>query len=56
VLGLVCEGLDDAAIAARLGLSRTTVRNHLHALYRRTGTGNRAKLVIWARERGVTGG
>jgi uncharacterized protein YjbJ (UPF0337 family)/DNA-binding CsgD family transcriptional regulator len=36
VLGLVCRGLDDGAIAERLGLSRTTVRNHVNDLYRRT--------------------
>ena len=52
VLGLVCRGLDDGAIAGRLGLSRTTVRNHVNDLYRRTGARGRAVLVVWARERG----
>jgi PAS domain S-box-containing protein len=55
VLGLVCQGLDDATIAGRLGLSRTTVRNHVNALYARTEVHSRAALVVWARERGVTG-
>ncbi|MHB1304192.1 MAG: PAS domain S-box protein [Acidiphilium sp.] len=55
VLGLVCAGQDDAAIAGRLGLSRNTIRNHLAGLYRRTGTRSRAALIVWARERGITG-
>lgn len=55
VLGLVCRGLDDGVIAGRLGLSRTTVRNHVNDLYRRTGTHGRAALVVWARERGFAG-
>ncbi len=55
VLGLVSRGLDDGAIAERLGVSRTTVRNHVNELYRRTGTHGRAALVVWARERGFAG-
>lgn len=55
VLGLVCRGLDDGAIAQRLGLSRTTVRNHVNDLYRRTDARGRAALVVWARERGFAG-
>ena len=55
VLGLVCRGLDDAAIAGRLGLSPTTVRNHVNDLYRRTDKHGRAALVVWARERGFAG-
>lgn len=56
VLALVCRGMADTAIANKLGLSRNTVRNHITALYRRTGVRNRAALVVWARERGFTGG
>ena len=55
VLGLICQGLDDAAIGTELGVSRNTVRNHVSSLYRKTGVSSRAKLVVWARERGVTG-
>jgi PAS domain S-box-containing protein len=55
VLGLVCRGLDDGVIAGRLGLSRTTVRNHVNDLYRRTEARGRAALVVWARERGFAG-
>jgi PAS domain S-box-containing protein len=56
VLALVCRGMEDASIANKLGISRNTVRNHVAALYRRTGVNNRAALVIWARERGFHGG
>jgi len=56
ILGLVCDGLNDAAIGTKLGLSRNTIRNHVAGLYRKTGVSNRAGLVIWARERGITGG
>lgn len=55
VLGMVCRGLDDHGIAERLGLSRTTIRNHVNDLYRRTGAHGRAALVVWARERGFAG-
>jgi PAS domain S-box-containing protein len=56
VLALVCRGMADPAIANKLGISRNTVRNHVTALYRRTGVRSRAALVVWARERGFTGG
>ena len=55
VLGMVCRGLADAAIAHKLGISRNTVRNHVTALYRRTDVRSRTALVVWARERGFTG-
>ena len=55
VLGLVCQGLDDDAIAGRLDVSRNTVRNHVTSLYKKTGVKSRANLVVWARERGVSG-
>lgn len=52
VLGLIGEGLDDNAIAERLGLSRNTVRNHVARLYAKIGVNRRSAAVIWARERG----
>jgi len=55
VLGLVCRGMEDAGIALALGITRNTVRNHVTALYRRTGVNNRTALLIWARERGFDG-
>ncbi len=56
VLELICTGMDDAAIAARLGLSRNTVRNHVSRLYGRIGVNRRSAAVVWARERGIGGG
>ena len=55
VLALICRGLGNSEIAVALGISRNTVRNHVTALYRRTGVNSRAALVVWARERGFTG-
>lgn len=55
ILELVCDGLDDEDIGGRLGLSRNTVRNHVASLFRKTGVRSRAQLVIWGRERGVSG-
>ena len=55
VLELLCEGLDDKAIAARLELSGNTVRNHVSRLYAKIGVNRRSAAVIWARERGIGG-
>ena len=55
VLGLLCRGLGDPEIGQSLGVSRNTVRNHVAALYRRTGVHSRSALVIWARERSFAG-
>jgi PAS domain S-box-containing protein len=54
VLGLICEGLDDRAIAKRLSLSANTVRNHVASIYSKIGVNRRAAAVLWARERGLT--
>jgi PAS domain S-box-containing protein len=54
VLGLICEGATDAAMAERLRLSRHTIRNHLSTLYRKIGVTHRGAAAVWARERGTT--
>jgi DNA-binding CsgD family transcriptional regulator len=54
VLGLICEGRSDVEMAAALGLSENTVRNHIASLYRKIGVNRRTAAVIWARERGIT--
>ncbi len=51
VLGLISLGLRDADIADRLGLTRSTIRNHLSTLYSKIGVHNRGSAIIWARER-----
>lgn len=53
ILELICDDLDDAAIAERLGLSRNTVRNHVARLYAKIGVNRRSGAVIWGRERGM---
>jgi PAS domain S-box-containing protein len=53
VLGLICEGLDDKAIAGRLSLSSNTVRNHVASIYAKIGVNRRAGAIVWARERGL---
>jgi PAS domain S-box-containing protein len=53
VLGFICEGLDDKAIAQRLSLSGNTVRNHVASIYAKIGVNRRTAAVIWARERGL---
>lgn len=55
VLDLVCLGMGDDRIAERLEVSRNTVRNHVSSLYKKTGVKSRAELIVWARERGITG-
>jgi DNA-binding NarL/FixJ family response regulator len=53
VLGAICEGLDDKAIAQRLSLSGNTVRNHVASVYSKLGVNRRAAAAAWARERGL---
>jgi PAS domain S-box-containing protein len=55
VLGLMCQGLNDAQIVKRLGLTRNTVRNHVARVYTKADVHSRAEAVVWARERGFTG-
>jgi PAS domain S-box-containing protein len=53
VLELICEGLDDKAIASRLRLSGNTVRNHVARVYGKIGVNRRSAAVLWAKERGL---
>ncbi|MGH7078745.1 MAG: PAS domain S-box protein [Acetobacteraceae bacterium] len=55
VLALTCQGLAYPDIARHLRLSRNTIRNLVASLYRKTDVHHRSALVVWARERGITG-
>lgn len=52
VLELVAHGLDNAQIAARLGLSEKTVRNNMSALFDKLEVENRAQAIVRARDAG----
>jgi len=47
-MGLICEGLNEWAIAERLPLS---VLNHLASVHSEIGVNRRAPALVWARER-----
>lgn len=53
VLDLICDDLDDSAIAERLAITRNTVRNHVARIYEKTGATRRSGAVVWGRERGM---
>jgi pimeloyl-ACP methyl ester carboxylesterase/DNA-binding CsgD family transcriptional regulator len=50
ILALLLEGLGNAAIAERLGISEKTVRNQLSALFDKLGVWTRAQAIIFARD------
>jgi PAS domain S-box-containing protein len=56
VLGLMCRGNGDEEIASELKLSRNTVRNHVAIIYSKIGVHRRSAAIVWARDRGFTGG
>lgn len=53
MLVLLAEGLGTAAIAARLGLSNETVRNHVRAVLRGLSVHSRLEAIAEARRRGL---
>jgi DNA-binding NarL/FixJ family response regulator len=52
VLGVLALGADNAEIAARLGISEKTARNHLSIIFGKLGVRNRTQAVVLAREAG----
>lgn len=56
VLGLICEGLADKEIAARLKLAPNTVRNHVATVYSKLDVHSRSEAIVWSRERGLFSG
>lgn len=55
ILGLICQGMNDPAIAQTLNVSRHTVRNHVASLYSKLQVNRRSAAIVWARERGISG-
>lgn len=48
VIALVCEGLSNQELAARLGVSQGTIRRHTSSIYAKLGAANRAQAAaIW---------
>jgi PAS domain S-box-containing protein len=56
ILGLICQGLADKEIARKTDLAVNTVRRHVATIYGKLDVHSRGALMVWARERGVTGG
>jgi pimeloyl-ACP methyl ester carboxylesterase/DNA-binding CsgD family transcriptional regulator len=52
ILALLTEGLSNAVIADRLGVSEKTVRNHVSNLFDKLGVWTRAQAIVFARDRG----
>ena len=52
IAGLIARGLDNAQIAAHLGVADKTVRNALSALYAKLGVDGRARAVARSRDLG----
>jgi pimeloyl-ACP methyl ester carboxylesterase/DNA-binding CsgD family transcriptional regulator len=55
ILSLLADGLGNAAIAAELGVSDKTVRNHVSNLFDKLGVSTRAQAMVLARDRGFRG-
>lgn len=55
VLGLLAEGLSNAAIAKRLFLSEGTVRNYLTLVYQKLGVSDRTQAAVVAVRHGLGG-
>lgn len=53
VLERLAQGLDNAQIAAHLGLSEKTVRNNVSSLFDKLGVENRSQAIVLARDRGL---
>ena len=47
---LIAVGLPNKLIAAEMGLTYGTVKQHLYRLYRRVGVSNRTELANWTRD------
>lgn len=53
IVVLIAQGRDNAQIAAYLGLSEKTVRNHITSIFSKLEVENRSQAIVLAREAGV---
>lgn len=53
VLGLLVDGLPNKTISRQLGLSASTVKTHMEAIYRQLGVNSRAQAVVAAARLGL---
>lgn len=54
ILCLLAEGLDNAAIADRLTLTKRTVQNHISTIYGKIGLNSRTEAMLYALHHGMT--
>jgi DNA-binding NarL/FixJ family response regulator len=52
ILALIADGLANAEVGERLGISEKTVRNHVTSVFDKLGVWTRAQAIVFARERG----
>jgi pimeloyl-ACP methyl ester carboxylesterase len=53
IVELLARGLDNAQIAAHLGMSEKTVRNHITHIFDKLGVESRAQAIVLARQAGL---
>ena len=53
ILGLLCEGLTNKAIATRIHLSEFTVRGHIQSIFSLLGVNSRSQAIVAARRLGL---
>src|SRR5690606_8553689 len=53
VLELIAQGLDNAAIAAQLGLTAKTIRTHATNILSKLDVAHRSAAIVFAREAGL---
>jgi DNA-binding NarL/FixJ family response regulator len=53
ILERIAQGLDNAQIAAHLGMSEKTVRNHITRIFDKLAMENRGQAIVRAREAGL---
>jgi DNA-binding NarL/FixJ family response regulator len=54
VLALITQGLDNAEIADRTGLSPNSIKTYIRSCYRRIGVANRSNAILWGVRHGFT--